>query len=452
VKAIPLLTQVTENLDGHELFRPRQAILVAVSGGVDSVVLLHLLNQLAPAHEWKLTVAHFNHLLRGRSSDADESFVRNLAKKLKLPFIAGRADVRKFAIAEKLSVEMAGRKLRHEFFAKTAARRKIPSVALAHQADDQVELFFLRLLRGTGGAGLAGMDSKSPSPANPKIQLVRPLLNQSKVALEQFAKEQGLEYREDASNASLDFQRNRIRHELIPLLQKNYQPALSRVVLRLMEILRGESDRGGDSAKKVSFAKLPVAWQRRKIRAELKRHQISPEFELIEKLRKTSGQAVMVPGGKTVQRQASGRLTVPESSTAGFATGGQRVRLRGRAGQIALENVVIQWERIRASRGTFSAPKAVAGQECFDAEKLGSELFLRHWQPGDRFQPIGLAKSVKLQDLFTNQKIPRQQRHKLLVGTTRAGEVFWVEGLRIGEGFRLETGSRYRLKWRWKRL
>src|SRR5215472_5483335 len=110
------------------------------------MALLHLLHKLAKTNGWKLTVAHFNHQLRGRSSDADERLVQRTAEKLKLPFICGRADVRKFARAEKLSIEMAARRLRHDFFARSALARRIPSVAMAHHADDQLELFFLRLL------------------------------------------------------------------------------------------------------------------------------------------------------------------------------------------------------------------------------------------------------------------------------------------------------------------
>src|SRR5208337_2330462 len=150
------------------------------SGGVDSMVLLHALHRLAKQHGWQLTVAHFNHRLRGRASDADENLVRRTAAAMKLAVVAGRADVKAFARKSKLSIEMAARKLRHEFLAREARKRKIRIVALAHHADDQVELFFLRLLRGTGGEGLAGMKWRSPLSADPRLTLVRPLLDVTK--------------------------------------------------------------------------------------------------------------------------------------------------------------------------------------------------------------------------------------------------------------------------------
>ncbi|HXC99166.1 MAG TPA: tRNA lysidine(34) synthetase TilS, partial [Verrucomicrobiae bacterium] len=171
-----LLSRVEESVRAKKLFREGESVLIAVSGGLDSMVLLHLLARLTPAHHWRLAVAHFNHQLRGRSSHADQHLVEQTAKKLGLPFVAGRADVRAFASRRGESIEMAARELRHKFLAKTALRRKIRVIALAHHADDQVELFFLRLLRGAGVEGLAGMKWRNPSPANSRITLARPLL------------------------------------------------------------------------------------------------------------------------------------------------------------------------------------------------------------------------------------------------------------------------------------
>ena len=244
-----LLDHVEQSIRARRLFRPGQPILVAVSGGVDSIVLLHLLHELAGKHRWQLTVAHFNHRLRGRSSDADERLVRGTAERLKVPVLTEGADVRAFARRENLSLEMAARKLRHDFLARAAAQGRIPSVALAHHADDQLELFFLRLLRGSGGEGLAGMKWRNPSPSDPSIELVHPLLDQPKAVLIEYAADQGIRYREDASNAALDFQRNRIRHELLPLLRRSYQPALDRTISRAMDIIGAEAEFAAEAAR-----------------------------------------------------------------------------------------------------------------------------------------------------------------------------------------------------------
>src|SRR5258708_5278869 len=148
-----LLNQVEKTILARRFLRRGQGILVAVSGGVDSMVLLHVLEELSRKHGWRITVGHFNHQLRGRNSDADERLVRRTAEKLGLNFVAGRGDVREHARIHKLSLEMAARKLRHEFLARTARGSKIPLLALAPPSDDPVELFFLPLFRRRGRRG-----------------------------------------------------------------------------------------------------------------------------------------------------------------------------------------------------------------------------------------------------------------------------------------------------------
>jgi len=244
-----LLERVERAVTERRLFARGQKILAAVSGGTDSMVLLRILHLLAPEHHWRILVAHFNHRLRGRASGADERLVRRTAARLGLEYVAGGADVKQAATRSGLSLEMAARKLRHEFLAQTARRHRVAVLALAHHADDQVELFFLRLLRGTGGEGLAGMKWRSRSPADQSIFLVRPLLDCTKAELLAFARAGKVTYRDDASNASVDILRNRVRHQLLPLLRKQYQPGVDKLVLRLMELVGAESEVVGELAR-----------------------------------------------------------------------------------------------------------------------------------------------------------------------------------------------------------
>ena len=451
------VAQFEKTIRARKLFSERASILVAVSGGLDSIVLLHLLHRLSTKWKWQLTVAHFNHQLRGRSSDADERLVRKTARGLNLRFVCEQGDVKSFSETNDISIEMAARKLRHEFLARTAKFFGIKTVALAHHADDQVELFFLRLFRGAGTDGLAGMKWKSPSPADSLITLVRPLLDQPKEILSRYVATAGIKFCEDASNESLDFERNRIRHELIPLLKKNYQPAVTRTTLRTMEIVAGESDLASKAAldwlgrkKRTSFAKLPVALQRRILRLQLLGRKVVAEFDLVEALRLNPGKFVSINEHGSVARGEGGEIRLRTSETTGFKSvkEGESFSLQGRRGEIILKQINISWAKVA---GRSAQIKRKQHCEVFDADKVGETIVLRHWKAGDRFQPIGMKSPVKLQNFFTNLKIPRAERHARLVATTERGELFWVEGLRISERFKLDKQSRRRLKWNWKR-
>jgi tRNA(Ile)-lysidine synthase len=518
-----LSTRVEHSIRDRRLFVRHQRILVAVSGGVDSMVLLHVLQKLAAKYGWRLKVAHLNHQLRGRSGEADERLVRRTAAELGLAVRVARADVRRFARAHNLSLEMAARKLRHDFLARTAARLRIPTVALAHHADDQMELFFLRLLRGSGGEGLAGMKWRNGSPSNPGIELVRPLLDQPKSALQDHAAEARLRFREDATNALLDIQRNRIRHELLPLLRKEYQPALDKTVSRVMEIVGAEADyvtaaallwldrasrnrqrsrRNADRGRVKAqhertalkmpgpatvFEDLPVAVQRRSLQLQLLRQGIAADFDLVERLRTNANKPVSIgprqrrpdrftkprrlivgepaaqagagsceggegktPATLDAVRDTAGVVTLQARHSEAFISNVQAVDLGSVAGTVEFGGVKIHWQ-VDSKRRQLR-PQCRSGREFFDADSVGSHIRLRHWRPGDRFQPIGMAHAVKLQDFFTNLKVPRCRRRKLVLAETADGQVFWVEGMRISDRFKLSKQTIRCLQWRWEGL
>jgi tRNA(Ile)-lysidine synthase len=456
------LRHIEKSIASRKLLCDGQKILVAVSGGLDSMVLLHVLHQLAGARQWKLTVAHFNHQLRGAAGDEDERLVLQTARQLGLPALAGRADVAAAARAEGASLEMAGRKLRHDFLAQTARGRRIPAIALAHHADDQVELFFLRLLRGTGGRGLAGMQWRNPSPSDSSIALVRPLLDQTKEALREAAQAASVRFSEDATNASIDIHRNRVRHELLPLLRQHYQPRLSERVLRLMdlagaeaEVVSGLAERWLAAKRRVQFDRLAVAVQRSVIYLQLLQMGPAPDFDLVERLRAHGGEPVSVGAEQWVARDASGLLRAHKMERMDFDRARIEMELTEGKGQVEFGGLEVRWKIIAVgtARCAVRTPqRGVPTVEYFDADKVGWKICLRHWQPGDRFQPIGMKSAQKLQDLFTDLKVPRAQRHRRMVAATDQGELFWVEGLRMAEGFKLEPKTVRRLQWRWRRL
>lgn len=450
-----MIDQVRVNLRAQQLLRTRAA-LVAVSGGLDSMVLLHVLHEIGRERGWRLAVAHLNHGLRGASSAADQRLVERTATRLGLPCVVEQADVRRHAREAGVSIEMAARELRHAFLARVARARRLTVIVLAHHADDQVELFLLRLLRGAGSAGLAGMKWRQPSPADRRIGLVRPLLNLRKAELHAFAKARRIPFREDASNRSLDYARNRIRRELIPFLVRRYQPALARVVLRHMQVLGAESEWLDTCAcdwlrrpEPKAWADLPVALQRRVLHRQLLELGVEPDFDRIELLRTLPDTAVTFSEGRCVACAANGRLRCEPPAKMAFRPGELSVSLRKGRGRAMFGQVTVQWVTGRGSG--VRRPPARARCEWFDADRVGDTVGLRYWRPGDRFQPSGLRCAAKLQDLFTNARIPRDQRRDRVVAVTADGTIWWVEGLRIAEAFKLHPGTRRRLCWEWKR-
>lgn len=447
-----LWSQVRQNIAVRRLWKRQARVLVAVSGGVDSMVLLHLLHGLSAAHGWRLVVAHFNHQLRGRSSDADERLVRRAAAKLGLRCRVGQGDVRAAAKREGISIEMAARRLRHEFLARTAHMIGAGVIALAHHAEDQVELFFLRLLRGAGSDGLAGMRWSNRSPVDAQVTLVRPLLEVSKAVLQEFARSEGIRWREDATNRSTDLLRNRVRHELLPLLTKHYQPALGKVVWRTMTLLGAEAECVEDLArsrrkKAGDFAALPVAVQRRVVLGQLLELGLAGEFESVEWLRLHPGE-MLTMAGASIWRDAAGKVHRRAERPVAFDKSRTRVSLACKRGRGCFGGMEFRWE-IRTARGRRPALGALG--ECFDAEAVGEEMVLRHWQAGDRFEPIGLGRAAKLQDLFTNAKASARDRRQRVVAARASGELWWVEGLRIGEICKVTSLTKRWLIWRWKR-
>lgn len=456
---LELPARVLAAIRAHHLLRRGDTVLVAVSGGADSVVLLDLLHRGAATEGWRLAVAHFHHGLRGREADADAAWVRRLARRLKLPCHVGRGDVRALARARGLSLEAAARQARHAFLAATARAIGAPKIALAHHADDQVETFLLRALRGSGSEGLAGMKWKAPSPADAAATLVRPLLGESRTALRAYAQAAGLSFREDSSNRHTAQTRNLLRRRVVPWLRR-VQPALTEVVPRTMRLLAEEADYLIEVAarwlrrRRPPFAALHPAVQRRVIQLQVRAAGLEPDSELIERLRRQPGVPLQAADGLRLIRDASGRVRPAPLEPPGFPSGSPaelRLDLRAPTGAAHFAGLHVRW-RIRTRKaGPVRRLRRRPGREWLDADRVGEAVTLRHWRPGDRFQPLGLPRPAKLQDLFTNAKVPRAERHQRGVAMSAGGEIIWVEGLRPGETVRLTPASQRVLEWSWSR-
>ena len=246
-----------------------------------------------------------------------------------------------------------------------------------------------------------------------------------------------------------------MRLELLPLLRRRFQPALDQSVRRLMTIVGGEAEvvdsaaRGWLAKKRPVFERLGIGVQRRVLQLQLQQLAAAANFELIETLRITPNEPVTVSPALSVVREKFGGISKVIAAKDECQSGRLTLRLKAKpqvvefAGAEIGFHLLTQWGTARGHRAE--------GMESFDAAKVGAKIVLRHWQPGDRFQPIGMPAAIKLQDWFTNQKVPRARRRQLIVATTAGGEIFWVEDQRIGERFKLTTATQRRLIWRCRR-
>lgn len=440
---------------GNPSFAPGGVWLVAVSGGLDSTVLLHLLAALAAREDWRLVAAHYNHGLRGGEANDDEAFVRAEAARLGLECVVERGEVRERARLEGISVEMCARLLRHEFLARSVLARGGRDVLLAHHADDQVETLLLRLVRGSG-EGLGGMAPVAPSPVAPQVRLWRPLLRVEKASLAAYAMAHGLSYREDSTNRSAEALRNRIRLEMVPWLRRHLQPRLTQVVGRSMAVLRDQADcLDGLAAAWLAhagpaYAELHVAVQRAVLLRQLHALGIEVSFELVEELRQHADRTISAPGSRNLRRSADGRIEVllPRQPV-GLAP--LQVEFDSQPGQTVYAGLSMAWGFRSVRPGDEVSRQFVPGREWLDADAVGGRAWLRTWQPGDRYRPLGLGHRVKLQDAFTNQKTPPAERHRRVILCREDGTILWVEGLRLGEAGRLTGQSRRLLEWTWHR-
>jgi tRNA(Ile)-lysidine synthase len=442
----------------EQLFTCGDRVLVAVSGGPDSVALLHLLMRLRPRLGLELGVAHYDHGLRGEDSRGEAEFVADLAQRLSLPCHLGQGEVKAAAKRDKVSVQMAARKLRRQFLLATCGNHAYTKLALGHTADDQVELFWLRLLRGAGLEGLKGME-----PATPE-GLVRPLLAVGKAVLLAWLAQENLAYRVDASNRSRAYLRNRVRLDLLPHLSQSYNPRLAQTIWRTQALLREDErlvrretaaawDREARKLAEDCFALdldrflgLEEALQRRVLRLGVNRISAdlsltAAQVEALLALAKSERSGGLISLGEGVQVARAGPVlhllrALPEPSR-------EVTRLPDCGGEVESPE---GWRwRLRRRSGRPGDPWPPPGVARLNPDKVSLPLEARTWRPGDRFWPQGAPGAKKLQDFLVDAKIPRWLRSHLPL-VAAGGEIIWVAGLRLAEPVKLLPDSRDRLE------
>lgn len=448
-----LLPAVRSFALAEELFPPEARILVAVSGGPDSVALLHVLQRLGPKWGLHLGVAHFDHGLRKEASREDARFVADLARNLNLAVYNGEGDVRGLARSQKISLQMAARRLRLEFLHRVRQDQAYDLVALGHTADDQVELFFLRLLRGAGSQGVKGMWPRTPDG------LVRPLLAVGKEVLLAWLQQENLPYREDLSNLSRRYLRNRVRLELLPQLQRDYNPRLGAAVWRLMAILQEDERLLAETAAQ-AFNEVG-RWVTPECAALSIPRLLALSPALTTRLlRQTLG--IFLSHQEITSTQVKNLMSLAQGTKSGglmvwdhcqVARAGEELHffrplppppephpaLLSGMGTVESE---AGW-RLQAKEPAAPLPgpqPASPSVVWLDKGRVSFPLSLRALLPGDRFRPAGAPGAKKMQDFLVDAKIPRWLRPHLPL-VISGDDIIWLPGLRLADPVKLTSRS-----------
>jgi tRNA(Ile)-lysidine synthase len=434
-----LLDRIAEFISRHQMFRDGDRVAVAVSGGADSVFLLHALRELAPLWNLSLTVVHVEHGIRGAESVADARFVRQLAAECGLPFELREAKV----LPSADNLEQAARLARHGFFAELIRRGQVDRVATGHTRSDQAETVLFRVLRGSGLAGLAGIRPVT------REGLVRPLLESSRPEIEEWLKAHGIEWREDSTNQDRSYARNHLRHEVLPLLRASFNPRLDEALANLATLARDEElywdsellRRGPPAAQgppvfltSPEVTGVPRALARRIVRraieeakGDLRQIEFAHVERILQMAHSTDGHDRAQLPGLDVFRSFEWIRFAPLSRNGGardfsyplLAPGS--TELPGSATRITLQvleksdrpepyaTVVdeLDWQRVRSLGG---AP---------------SGLELRNWRPGDQYRRVGQSKQEKIKFLFQEARVPLWERRNWPI-ITYNGVVLWV--------------------------
>jgi tRNA(Ile)-lysidine synthase len=445
---VHLAQDVLAYIRKHALLKAGDRVGVAVSGGADSVALLRLLLELHSELGIILSVVHFNHQLRAADSDQDEEFVAQLARHHKLELHGGRGDVADFAAAKQLSLEAAARKMRYEFFCRLLREGGLNRIATGHTLDDQAETVLLRVARGAGSRGLAGIYPQLSVPGSQFSAIVRPLLATRRRDLEIYLAELGQTWREDGSNRDLRHSRNRVRHGILPRLERNLNPQVREALAETAEIARAEEDYWQREVARVlpslwnagtldlsQLLALPLALRRRIVRAAAESLGLRLEFRHVEDilaLETSPAKSAMLPGDWVVSRHKNDLRFAVADSLAAPSDYEYRLRVPG---SVDIPQIRARLEAVLVSG---NAAQGYNPEQLLDRFFLGDELIVRNWRPGDRFWPPHTKGPKKIKELLQERHLTGNQRkHWPVVASVT--QVVWVSGFGVPAQLRLRN-------------
>jgi tRNA(Ile)-lysidine synthase len=468
----PLEQQVLSFIRDNNLISDKRQLLVAVSGGPDSVCMLRILAGFQEELGVKLHIAHLNHKLRGIESEADAEYVSRLARQLGIPATIEERDVKGYRDWKRTTLEEAAREVRYSFLAEVAESIGADRVAVGHTADDNVETVLLHLIRGTGTGGLRGLQPVSRWQFSKKsVIVIRPLLGLKRQETAGYCLEHELEPRLDMSNLSLSPLRNRIRLQLMPILE-SYNPQVAEALLRTartagediaamdIEVARLQDSIIKQQGKTIifergGFKELNPAWQRQLLRrsfeellGSLKDVEVRHIDEILAALGKPAGRSIDLPGGlRFIIEYDRYLLTADAEVISPFPA------ISGEVDIIVPGETLFSGWRVKAEiikRGNMKAEKDDF-TACLDINKAGKIITVRTHRRGDRFYPLGIGQPKKLGEFMIDTRIPRAWRNQVPV-VCSPGQILWVVGYRIDDRVKITDKTEKVLRLEFERV
>ena len=459
--------QVKNTIEKNHLIEKGDKVLLCVSGGPDSMTLLHIMRRLEKEYDIKLVIAHLDHMLRGNRSIADANFVKETSSRLNIPAIIERINVRRISNSSRMSIEEAAREVRYGFYKKAAEKSRANKIATAHTMDDQAETVLMRFIKGSGSLGLSGI------PYKRKLEnacIIRPLLDIKRSDIEKYLKRYSIASRLDASNLKKMYLRNKLRLVLIPLLEKDFNPRVKENVNLISKNLNDEFDYLNTLTKGIykkhvletkkaitisinSLRHQHVALQRllvrqiiNKLKGNLKRINFRHWQGIESMLSGKDATIVKLPDGLNVIKKGGKLVFTKVGVLREVAPKFRKVIKLNIPGRVIIPELGVEAQ----ANVVNAAPKFKKGDKRKRVEYINGDLFLhplkiRTRRKGDKMRPLGMKSYKKLHDIFVDEKVPRGMRDRipLFIG---GNSILWAAGLRLSEECKIDRNTKRVIK------
>ncbi|AND86172.1 tRNA lysidine(34) synthetase TilS [Clostridium tyrobutyricum] len=448
-----MIKTVLNTIKENNMLCKKDKVVVAVSGGPDSLCLLHILYKLKEELDINLYVAHLNHCLRGKESDEDEKFVKNFCQSLDIEFRSKRVDINKISQQRNMSCETAGRKVRYEFFNEVKKEVGAQKVAIAHNANDQAETVLMRIMRGTGLEGLTGIKAVRDH------EFIRPLINTTRCEIENYCKEENLNPQIDKTNLETIYSRNKIRLELIPYIEKNFNKDIINTINRLSDTIKVDNNYLDSIAKekfkkycdtcpekviisKEAFLEDEAIVSRilrlslRDVCGNLYDFEKIHIYDIMRIQKHSTGKQIMLPN-RIIVSNDYGDMIISKNIKKAKMSNDIYVLHEG-INNISNNCAVYIESYCNEGIKNISKNKFI---QYFDYDKIKGNIILRNRKEGDKFIPIGMKGSKKLKNMFIDLKISKERRNDIPL-ICFGKSIAWVVGYRMGELFKIDKHTK----------